>query len=189
MKITKEDIESIHQQVMKEYGSEFAVIHIILKEYPCNTKHNIVLTKIKLIDFFNTTQLIKHNKKITRSDIADIILNIKDFDKRIFIGDPSLVSDFANEIKRKGVNLFSFATKYCAFHTWFAHGKDDYSIYDSRVHSKLKKLVLPKKIIETWREECKYEEFNNCIGEILDQNNIHIPKRRYKFDHFLWFQN
>lgn len=31
--------------------------------------------------------------------------------------------------------------------------------------------------------------FNHCIRELLDQKDIHIPFRRRKLDHFLWYAN
>ena len=43
--------------------------------------------------------------------------------------------------------------------------------------------------IETWRQTYNYEAFNDCIGKLLDDNGIHIPFRRRKFDHFLWYAN
>ncbi len=191
IEITEENIKCMHLQTMEEYGSDFKLIKTILKNSPDNVELSCIELKILVIDVLNSTNLTMHKNIITRSDIAKIIQNITDFDKRIFKGDPSLVSAFANEIKRKGVNLFSFATKYCAFHNWYAHEKDDYSIYDSMIHKILPRCSctspITKTEIEKWKANCDYEKFNNYIGELLDQNNIHMEKRRYKFDHFLWY--
>ena len=41
----------------------------------------------------------------------------------------------------------------------------------------------------TWRKNYKYQSYNDCIGKLLDDNNIKIPFRRRKFDHFLWYPN
>ena len=59
--------------------------------------------------------------------------------------------------------------------------------------AKLKIISNPyKKEIryQKWQENAyDYVSFNDCIGKLLDDNDIHIPFRRRKFDHFLWYAN
>ena len=66
-----------------------------------------------------------------------------------------------------------------------------YSILDGRVKEGLPKFKedLTQTQIETWRKTFNYSAFNECVGEILDTNNIHIPFRRRKFDYYIWNTN
>ena len=86
---------------------------------------------------------------------------------------------------------FSFASKYCTYHNVEVCGRDDYSIFDGIVKNTLPHYIqgLTTNKIDTWRRSFDYEAFNECVGKLLDENNIHIPFRRRKLDHFLWYAN
>ena len=191
LSITEENIVSVHKQVLAStsYGANFTMIHDVLNRFPQNDDRELVAMKVSLIDLTNSTNISKHIKKISLAEIAELIVRIQDFDERVSKGDPTLVSQLA---KTNGsINLFSFASKYCTYHNVDAYGKDDYSIFDSVVQNALPLYVpnLKKSEISEWRETCNYAAFNNCIGQLLDRNDIHIPFRRRKFDHFLWYTN
>ena len=70
--------------------------------------------KVALIDLTNSTHISTHIKKISLSEIVDLILSIQDFDIRVSQGDPLLVSQLAESNGQ--INLFSFASKYCTYH-------------------------------------------------------------------------
>ena len=189
--ITTENITSVHQQVLKStsYGANFAMIHNVLKRFPQNTDRELVAMKVSLVDLTNSTNIGRHINKISLSELVELILSIQDFDVRLAQGDPELVNQVA---KCNGkVNFFSFASKYCTYHSVDVYGQDDYSIFDSVVKDVLPYYIpkLTKATVEEWRATYNYAAFNDCIGKLLDQNNIHVPFRRRKFDYFLWYSN
>lgn len=189
LKLSNCDLEKAHTAVLKDdkYGAENTLIKKILKKYPTNTTEEIVAMKISLIDVTNSTNLSKYKSKISLSELTASICSIQDFDKRIKNGDPTLVKKIANQ---DGINLFSFATKYCCYHNYMIYNRDDYSIYDGILKSNLKKYIdITENQIENWRKDCDYESYHNLIGEILSNNNINIKNKRRKFDHFVWWQN
>ncbi len=171
------------------YGKEALIIHDVLNAFPDNTDLNTVAMKIAVIDVTNSTHLAQKKSLISLYDISKLIINIKDFDVRLQQGDPDLVNDIA---KNTGaINLFSFATKYCTYHNVEIYGRDDYSIYDGIVKEALPHYVRGLSVhkIDTWRRSYNYAAFNECIGKLLDDCDIHISFRRRKFDHFLWYTN
>lgn len=96
----------------KKYGPEQQLIDEFFKKHPKNTDKNIVAAKIAIIDTANSTKLSQYKTKISLCDLADVILNIKDFDGRLQKGDISLVEDIVKQTKDlHDINLFSFATK------------------------------------------------------------------------------
>ena len=189
--ITTENINSVHQQVLEStsYGANFSMIHNVLKRFPQNTERELVAMKVSLIDLTNSTNIGRHINKISLSEFVELILNIRDIDVRLAQGDPELVCQIARCNGK--VNFFSFASKYCTYHNVDVYERDDYSIFDSVVKDALPYYIpkLTKATVNDWRETYNYAAFNDCIGKILDQNNIHIPYRRRKFDHFLWYAN
>lgn len=189
--LTKENIENVHQQVLatRDYGSNFRLIHDVLNRFPQNIDRELVAMKVALIDLTNSTHISTHIKKISLSEIVELILNIRDFDVRVSQGDPLLVSQLA--ISNGRINLFSFASKYCTYHNVEIYQRDNYSIFDSVVKDALPYYIpkLTKSTIREWQTTCNYVAFNNCIEDLLNQKNIHIPFRRRKFDHFLWYSN
>lgn len=189
--ITTENINSIHQQMLEStsYSANFSMIHNVLKQFPQNTERELVAMKVSLIDLTNSTNIGRHINKISLSEFVELILNIRDIDVRLAQGDPELVCQIARCNGK--VNFFSFASKYCTYHNVDVYERDDFSIFDSVVKDVLPYYIpkLTKATVNNWRETYNYAAFNDCIGRILDQNNIHIPYRRRKFDHFLWYAN
>lgn len=189
--ITNENIELIDKKVLESfnYGKENVIIHDVLNKFPKNDDLNIVAMKIAVIDLTNSTHLSQYKSKISLYDLAEVILNIPNFDERVKNGDPELVNIIA---KNNGkVNLFSFASKYCTYHNVEIYGNDDYSIFDSVVKNTLPiyNTQITKNKINTWRKNYNYKVFNDCITELLDKNNISVENRRRKFDHFMWYPN
>ena len=180
------------------YSAEEYAIKNVIGNYPYNIELPIVLMKISLIDFTNSTNLFMQRNKCNIKDIAESIIEIKNFDKRIKNGEPELVEILVNRIKDKtGINLFSFVTKYCFYHNYFhpdnKNKRADYSIYDYILKEYLPLYSNIKKIeIENWRNNVNYISYHNLIGEILDKNNINFdsyPNRRELFDRFIWYLN
>ena len=193
LEITIDNIEEQERKVIESnnYGKEQQIIESVIKNYKGHDDINIVAMKISVIDVTNSTQLAHYKSKISLYDLATIIMNISEIDNKIKDGNPDVVNEIAKVCKNEfNVNLFSFASKYCHYHNRFLYGKDDYSIYDSVVKETLPHYFdIKKQTIENWRTTIDYKSYNNFIGNVLDSKNIHIPNRRTKFDHFLWYAN
>lgn len=196
-KLTIQEMKERHEKVLESYyGKEKDLIEAVIRCCPKNDNVIEVAKKIAVIDVAYSTNLHLHKRKITLPEFADIITKVN-FDKRVAVGDPSLVSDIAKECKDKHkINLFSFTTKYCHVHNTYKYGRADYSIFDSRVAKKLPgiktdKHQLKKCEIEKWKNDCNYKEFNEYIGNLLDEHDITEkiePQRRILFDHYLWYE-
>lgn len=189
--LTEENIESVHRLAVEspQYGGSFALIRDVLRHFPENTDRELVAMKVAVIDVVNSTNLGRYIRYITLEELADIILDIRDFDARVAQGDPDLVSRLARSNGR--INLFSFASKYCTYHNADIYGRDDYSIFDSVVKESLPHYVpgLREAAVEKWRRTYDYAAFRGCIDQLLDRSGVTIPARRRKFDHFLWYAN
>ena len=188
LRLTGEMLEDEHQKVLADpgYGSDYALIDSAFKRFPNNTDPELVALKIALIDMTNSTNLARHRNKIVVAELAEIIVGIRDFDDRLRQGDSSVVPIIAKSNGK--INLFSFASKYCTFHSVAVYGHDDYVIYDRVVKDALPKYVagLHKTTIEQWRLTYNYTAYKDCIDALLDENGIDIPFRRRKLDHYLW---
>jgi len=177
------------------YGAEETLISTLFRQFPENTDATIVAAKVAIIDTTNNTNISMYKSRLSLCDVAKTIVDIEDFDKRVESGDVNLVEEIARTSKDKyGVNLFSFASKYCCYHNVHVYEKDDYSIFDNIVKKNLpdycnENLKITANKIESWRNKFDYTSFNTLIGKILDANRITIPNRRRAFDHFLWYNN
>lgn len=189
--LTEENMEKQHKFVggSSNYGKEGLIIHDVLNAFPLHNDLNTIAMKIAVIDVTNSTHLSQYKSRLSLYDLAKVILEIPNFDDRLAKGDPELVNIIARNIG--AVNMFSFASKYCTYHNVEVYGRDDYSIFDGIVKNTLPHYIqgLTTNKIDTWRRSFDYEAFNECVGKLLDENNIHIPFRRRKLDHFLWYAN
>lgn len=191
-KVSNDAIEEIEKlvQATKNYGPYIFLIEKCLTKFQKNTDPVEVATKIALIDITNSTHLSLQKSKISVAELAEIITNIDDVDKRIANGDPEVVNEIARSNGK--VNLFSFASKYCHYHNSVVYGKDDYSIYDTVLKNSLPKYFnnnVNKKDIEEWRKKFEYEKYNDYITDELDNLQIMVKNRKRKFDHFVWYLN
>lgn len=189
--ITAENIEEQHRLVEESanYGKEGLIIREVLNAYPKHDDLNTIAMKIAVIDVTNSTHLSQYKSQLSLYDLAKVILDIPAFDVRLAAGDPELVNIIAKNVG--AINMFSFASKYCTYHNVEVYHRDDYSIFDGIVKESLPNYVdgLSKHKLDVWRSEYNYVAFNECIGGLLEEYNIHIPFRRRKFDHFLWYAN
>ena len=192
--LSENAIEEVFEKSQKAAKEKCGInpIEDFFKNHPLNTDPIVVAAKIALVDITYSTFIARYKKKIQLCDIVKIIINIEDFDKRVANGDPKLVSEIAGKCQKIGINLFSFASKYCCLHNFYIYQKDDYSIYDSRVEKHLplyatKSLPVTSRQISKWKNNCDYKSFNDYIGNLLNEFNINIPHKRRAFDLFLWY--
>lgn len=192
--ITEAEIVEQHKLVLESlnYGKELEIMNSVFNAYPDNVDLTIIAMKVAVLDVTNSTQLSKYKKTLSLFDVANIILNIKDFDSRVKDGDPELVNEIARQCKNVGnKNLFSFATKYCCYHNNLIYKKDDYSIYDSVLGDNLNKYIigLSKSVIKRCKENYDYKTYNDYIETLLNENKITVNFRRRKLDHFIWYKH
>lgn len=172
---------------------DYNLLKKVIKSHPriANADITEVFMKIAVIDSTNTTHLSTAKDKISLKELAKIIMGIKDIDERIKKGDAKVVEIIVERTKKKyDYNPFSFATKFCCYHNRFVYGRDDYSIYDSRVKKKLpdyEGCTATKNKLNTWRNNGEYEKFNDCVWSVLETNKLTGEKfPRQKLDRLLW---
>lgn len=194
--LSEKAIEDVFKKSQKESTEKCGVnlVEEFFKNHPLNTDAIVVAAKIALVDITYSTFIARYKKKIQVCNIVKIITSIEDFDERVAKGDPELVSEIARKCKVVGVNLFSFASKYCCLHNFYIYKKDDYSIYDSSVVGNLplyatKSYPVTSKQITKWKNDCDYKSFNDYICNLLKALNINIPFKRRAFDLLLWYAN
>lgn len=205
VEFSNEDIERAHEEVKRDsqYGREECMLAHIIQMHPQNDDLEWIAIKVSVVDLTNSTQLSNYKSKISLYDISKIILDFH-IDEDLKNGNPEIVHRLAEACKNfkknnssNGVNLFSFASKYCAYHNMYVYGRDDFSIFDNVVSSNLyrystEKNPLRKMTPEIWRQNCDYEAYNQYIGALLDEKGINAdnyPRRRRMFDHFVWYKN
>lgn len=178
------------------YGSEECLLRDALIRFPKNNDRVIVAMKVGLIEITNSTHISQYKSKINAVEIVDILLGIEDLDKRISEGDPTLVEEISEKAKnikpeQGGVNLFSFASKFCCYHNLFVYDRDDYSIYDSKLREHLVDYdkSCTERVIKNWVDSFDYISYNDAIKKILDRNHITVDKARRKFDNMVWYKN
>lgn len=180
----------------KKYGDEGngKLLEDYFNEHPENDDYTIVLHKVILINYTNSTQLEQRKKTFTVYTLAKGIMSIPNLDKRIKNGDPSVVDAIA---ELTPINLFSFASKFC-----FYNNREKYSIFDSVVIDTLPQYL---NVTKTYLRECKndkknkekreedkksYKDYRDVIDKLIKVYNLESePMIRQKLDHFLWFPN
>ena len=172
------------------YGVQGKEIKSYLTKYPENKDRDIVLHKILLIDFTNSTNLrFRSDEHFSIFGLAEQIVRWN-LDDRIKAGDPKVVNEIANYA---GANAFSFATKYCCYHNFHCYNKDDYSIFDGIVADTIPQyLDVTKQYIKRCRDKhgCNYEKYHKVIDRLIDVYGLwDVPQIRRKLDHFLWYPN
>ena len=192
LKISFEELEQQHEAVLldQRYGTNVDLLKNIIARYPTNDDIYEIAIKVSVVNLTSSTQLSQHSRILSLYDVSKIILDLE-IDNDIQNGNPEVVNKIAAKCKEKGVNLFSFASKYCFYHNVYVYHRDDFSIFDSVVASHLhlcnpgNMARLPKEVYG-WKNNIRYDLFNNYIGSLLDAYDIHHPARRQMFDHFLW---
>lgn len=186
--------------INKYYQRDNDVLEYLFGKMKYNNKAEEVFIKVIAVDFIYSTQLKRLIGGAGVHELVDLILRVN-FDARVKIGDSTLVNDIAEN--NGGINLFSFASKYCALHNWYVYGKDDYSIYDSvvarlfpeytaishKTNPQITQISVAQ--VERWRQAKAYGSFNDAIGTFLDEIGIDAKtyqSRRRDFDRIIWEQ-
>jgi len=216
--ISDNDLKEIVEHISKDsrYGTDNSLGSQALRQCPMNNDNAIIAMKIAIIDMENSTQLSRllGHKKGRSLNLIDIVNKIQSipFDARVESGDRTLVSELSKWSSEKGLNLFSFFSKYCTYHNYDIYDKDDYSIYDNVVKERIgdyltvddcrflfgdnikirKGQTISSFVcnrIEEMRKSCDYESYCNVIDYVLDKHNITRDKKRRELDSYIWYKN
>jgi len=199
--ISNKDLEIAAKNIEKnvKYDKEGKLIASALKQFPLNNNNAIISMKICLIDLTHGTNLMKNLG--TNGGIVDLSEKIAqvNFDKRVEMGDLTLVNELAKWTKEKiGKNLFSFISKYCLYHNYHCYNRDDYVIYDSVLANNINNYItndeyknltgrtLYKTSIRRYKDNFKYEEYKRIIDFIIKKNNLTVHMTHRKLDWFIW---
>jgi hypothetical protein len=175
--VSKFDVEDAFDKVVKDsiYGEENRVVHAVLNKFPNHNSIEEVVSKVCVIDVTHSTHVGIHKKNFSLVDLAKKIMSIPNIDERLESGDLTLTDEIAN---MKGVNLLSFASKYCACHNQMIYHRDDYFKFDS---------IVSKEIGYKGRD---FEEYSRILDEIITSNKLkRINKIRQKLDNYIWYYN
>ena len=190
--LTEKNIEKTEDDIKNDpvYSIQGKEIESFLTKYPKNNDRDIVIHKILLIDFTNSTNLrFRSNEDFSIFNLAEQIVRWN-LDDRIKAGDPIVVNEIANFA---GASAFSFASKYCCYHNFHCYDKDDYSIFDGIVADTIPQyLDVTKQYIKQCRDKhgCNYVKYHKLIDSLIVTYGLgDIPKIRRKLDHFLWYPN
>lgn len=175
--ISKNDVDDAYDKVKQDpiYGEENRTIKAILNKFPNNNSLEEVVCKICVIDVTHSTHVGIHKKNFSLVDLAKKIMSIPNIDRRLKTGDLTLIDDIAYV---KGVNLLSFASKYCTCHNQMIYDRDDYFKYDS---------IVSKAIHYRGRD---FIEYSKKLDEIITSNRLsNIERIREKLDLYYWYNN
>ncbi len=171
------DVEEAYKKVENDpiYGEENKAVKSILNKFSSHESLDEIICKISVIDVTHSTHVGIHKKKFSLVDLAKKIKSIANIDQRLKQGDISLIDEIANI---NGVNLLSFASKYCACHNQMIYEKDDYYKFDS---------VVSKTINYRGRN---YKIYSSILDEIVKSNKLsNIKLIRKKIDIYFWYSN
>lgn len=194
----------------------YSFLPSIIKEYPYNTSPSIIAMKVAVVNLEDSTSLSQQlrydeRRKLNLKDLVDKIQEIG-FDERVRLGDWSLVSELSSWSKNRGLNLFSFFSKYACYHNRYFYDRDDYSIFDNvvaknigdylsladwqgyfgqdfrlRHNQKISLAVFNK--IEQYRTNSEYEKWCGLTGYVCDKYEITRKNKRSEMDHLIWYEN
>ena len=189
--LTKDNIEFYEDIVNKDtkYGKDLHELRTFFSQFPTNTNRDIVIHKILLVDFTNSTNLKFTSSRVEDFSIYELAKQLIEWniDKDIEKGTHDIIDKIAAFYNS---NIFSFATKYCCYHNTLCYNKDDYSIFDRVVVKTLPQYVdISPGYIDAEKEK-GYSRYHDLITKLIDVYDLHgIKNIRRKIDHFLWYPN
>src|SRR5574344_1497932 len=145
------------------------------RTYPSNTEMDDVLIKVCSLNDFYSTNIF------SPFDVAKHIVQLK-IDERLKEGDLNLVNDIATiTIKKRQINFYSFASKYCSHHF-----EIKYPIFDSFVEKVLKYLRKEDKFYMF--EDCELKQYKKFYNILLEFRKFYkLEKYNLKeIDKYLW---
>ena len=162
---------------MESYSIQEDILQRLVKDYPDHTNKAAVEVKVKLLNLFYSTYILATNR------MTEHILGINNIDARLKKGDKSLVEEIAKlTIGSKTYNLYSFATKYCAY-----HNPEAFPIYDNIVAKVLTKLNTGKETDKAFEKKLRdYASYIQIYDTFMKDYGLwgHLTYRQV--DAYLW---
>jgi hypothetical protein len=155
---------------------EEALDKLFLVTYTDNRDIHDVLIKVSALNAFYSTNIYAPYK------VAKHIVDL-DIDKRLVLGDESLVNDIAMVVMNSEttINFYSFATKYCS-----RHKPLEYPIYDSYVDQLLRYFRNTDGFTSFATIELKnYYSFKNILIKFKEFYGLHDYSLK-QIDKYLW---
>ena len=169
---------------VSNYDKESVALNKLFQKHKYNTNLNEVIIKVACLNAFYGTNATMYAKV---PQIAEKIISIKDFDKRVQKWDEKLVIELAKFPK---ANLYSFASKYCVLHNYDVYEQNDYVIFDSIVCKKLRefKKAYPKYSFAKFTEKDFTLENYPKYKEILQtfSREFGLGENLRELDWYLW---
>lgn len=200
--LTRDSIEEVEDAVKNDpvYGDKAngGVLRKYFSLEKENTDKTIILHKIMLIDYTYSTNLSMYKNSITLSELADIIMDIECFDKKIKNGCVEVVDTVLDKVWKKTEGKytpFSFVSKYCAVNNCDGYKEGKLSIYDNIVAKAIPHYldIKAKRISNIIKGEDgrpRYSRFHSLISRMIEVYKLQdIPQIHRKLDHFLWYPN
>jgi hypothetical protein len=158
------------------YGAERAV-DLVFRQWPQNTVDEQVLVKVVVLNRLYSTNIYDPYT------VANHIV-AKGIDHHLASGDPTLVDDLARvAFGTRTRVLFSFATKYCAWHQ-----PNRYQIYDSFVDWLLWEYRKQFEFAKFRRYELRqYPDFLRIVRSFADAFSLQAFTPKH-IDKFLWIE-
>jgi hypothetical protein len=182
-KVTKMHLLRPTKQRIKGYALDFNrrnaktenAIRVLIEKFPDNKSYEGVLLKSTVINVLYYTQI----KAIV--PVAEHILKL-DIDDDLCRGVPEVVDRIARvTISGKQRINYSFATKYCSFHS-----PDAYPIYDKYVDKILTEYQKQDGFAQYYRAELKnYGRFKQILGDFRHFYGLADVSLKH-LDNFLW---
>lgn len=183
---SNENNEKFDDKQIKHYVlQEKALQKLFKKVYPENNNLDAVLIKVAALNQFYSTRIMSVYAVANR--IVDLVQG-KDANEKIDSNtaqwDTSVVEKIKSvEISGKGMNFYSFATKYCCQYNY-----DVFPIYDGMVERTLQELNKNNIVKDFSKSDLKsYSNFKKIIDNLREDLDFDKNLYSYKdFDNFLW---
>lgn len=142
-----------------------------------NTDPILVLTKVTLLNNWYATGILNPY------EMYHHIMSVKNLDKRLLMGDISLIDDIRNlQILNKKFDFYSFATKYCCLHC-----PDKFPIFDSLVEKVILDLKEIYPAVFTFIYKYQLRDFHIFKQQIDNINSHWKLNLKYRdLDRYLW---
>lgn len=169
------------------YKAEEDALDWLFKAHPDNDDLEVVIIKVSSLNALYSAGLQTNDY----TPVARAICNCPGIGGSLAKGCPKLVNTIATRAKEKaGKHLYSFASKYCAFHD----KERKYPLYDSNAERALKALMTheiegPKRETLKKFEDSDLRCYLTFRGVIEEFKRVYKIKRHFRqIDHYLWLK-
>jgi len=171
-------IKEIGNRFDKEFKDDEAAVDSVFKQWPKNGNVSEVLVKTIVLNRLYNTSIL--NERIVARRIVELRIddNLHNGEEHELIAQLTPI-DFGKKTRK----LYSFATKYCAWHQ-----PDRFQMFDSKVEAALLHYQSHFKFFDFRRDELRcYKTFMKIIKAFRDHFNLTdvSPKN---LDKFLWME-